>query len=278
MKKLFSRLKSPWFLLCGILGLELAAGAIWLAQRQVRAPVIGAAERGRLVADRLGCFACHGAGGNGGVFNPGAERDEVPAWGGRTLMMYADNEDEIREWILDGAPKRLLNDDGYLEQQKNTLIHMPAYRDRLINGELSDLVAYVKSVAWFDTPPSDLVETGRDEALINGCFGCHGPSGQGRLLNPGSFKGYVPGWDGADFRELVKNDGELEEWILDGISQRFKRNPGAQVFLKRQVIQMPAYRDRLSKEQLDALIAYINWIQDSSEKNEKESIPNDRQD
>jgi mono/diheme cytochrome c family protein len=244
--------------------LEVLVIAIWLAQRQVRAPAIGSAERGRLVAERSGCFACHGAGGNGGVFNPSAEGDELPAWGGRTLMMYANDEDEIREWILDGAPKRLLDDRNYLEQREKSLIHMPEFRGRMSQAELTDLIRYVKAVSWFVDPPSDLIATGRDVALINGCFGCHGPSGQGRLANPGSFKGYVPGWDGADFRELVKNDVELEEWILDGISRRFKRNPGAQIFLKRQIIKMPAYREQLSKSALGALMAYINWVQGSS--------------
>ena len=264
MKKVFSRLKSPWFLLGGIVVLELAVAVIWLAQRQVRAPNIGSVERGHRIAVKNGCFACHGSGGNGGIFNPGADIDEVPAWSGRTLMMYAKTEIEIREWILDGAPKRLLESKEYLEEKEKATIHMPAYKNRLTDIELNDLIAYVKAVSWFSDPPSELIVRGRDIAFEKGCFGCHGPSGQGRISNPGSFKGYVPGWDGADFQELVENDSELDEWILDGVSKRFKTNPGAQFFLKKQVIKMPAYRDRLTVDELAALKAYIHWIQKSS--------------
>jgi len=176
-------------------------------------------------------------------------------------MMYAMNEQEIREWILDGAPKRLRESKSYREARKKRLIQMPAYRSRISEEELNDLVAYFKAVAWFDKPPSELALKGRDVAFEKGCFGCHGPLGMGRLPNPGSFKGYIPGWDSPDFRELVRNEQELEEWILDGVSHRFRSNPAAQFFLKRQLIKMPAYRNHLSPKELEALKAFIRWVQ-----------------
>ena len=261
LKKLSRRLRSPWTWLIAIIGIEVLIAIGWWVQRQVRAPNIGPVERGRVIAVRNGCFACHGPGGNGGVFNPGSDIGEVPAWSGRTLMMYAKNQDEIRDWILEGAPKRLRGSAEYLQEREKAIIHMPAYKDRLTNNELEDLIIYVKAVSWFDDPPSELAIRGRDIALENGCFGCHGPSGHGRVPNPGSFKGYIPSWDGEDFEELVKNDNELDEWILDGMSKRFKADPGAQIFLKRQVIKMPPYRDRITDEELNALKTYIKWIQ-----------------
>ena len=234
----------------------------WWFQHLIRAPQISSVERGRMIAIQNGCFACHGSGGNGGIFNPGADIGEVPGWSGRTLMMYAKNEEEIREWILEGAPKRLLQSKEYQEEKEKAIIHMPAYKSRVTEPELADLVAYVKAVSWFDNPTSELAAKGRDVAFEKGCFGCHGPSGRGRIPNPGSFKGYVPGWDGKDFQELVKNDSELDEWILDGMSKRFKANLGAQFFLMKQVIKMPPYRNRLTDDELIALKAYIKWVQE----------------
>src|SRR5689334_7565510 len=64
------------------------------------------AERGFRVALRAGCFHCHGPNGTGGVKNPGSEDGEVPGFSGGTPMMWVKNEQEMREYILDGAPAR----------------------------------------------------------------------------------------------------------------------------------------------------------------------------
>ena len=94
-------------------------------------------------------------------------------------MMFAHDEGELREWILDGAPKRLREDEGYQQDQEKALIRMPAFRDRISEVDLENLVAYLKAVSWFSDPPSDLIIKGREAAYEKGCFGCHGPSGQG---------------------------------------------------------------------------------------------------
>jgi mono/diheme cytochrome c family protein len=46
---------------------------------------------------------------------------------------------------------------------------------------------------------------GADIAIEHDCFSCHGPLGAGGVPNPGAFKGYIPGFWGADFDELVQN-------------------------------------------------------------------------
>ena len=94
-----------------------------------------------------------------------------------------------------------------------------------------------------------------------GCFGCHGPGGRVGKRNPRSFKGYIPPWRGRDFNELVRDDEELRRWILDGKIDRLESNPLARYFTGRQVIQMPAYRDILNDEEVEALITYIHWLQ-----------------
>ena len=63
-------------------------------------------------------------------------------------MMYVASPDEIREWILYGAPKRKLDDPFHRVQVTASLIHMPAYKGFLIEEQVEDLVAFFKAVAW----------------------------------------------------------------------------------------------------------------------------------
>jgi mono/diheme cytochrome c family protein len=236
----------------------LAAGGALVA-RFVREPDSTAVARGREVYQRLGCAGCHGAEGSGGVPNPGSREREVPGFAGGTAMMYVESPAEIREWILDGRPARLerslAGDDA--------LLQMPAYRGRVAEGELADLIAYYRAVAWYEPDISEAARTGRRAARRHGCFGCHGPSGLAGVANPGSFKGYVPGWAGADFAELVRSEEELRQWIVDGSPARLRDHPVARRFIEGQVIRMPSYRDVLSAEELDAILAYIRFTSQS---------------
>ena len=292
-----------WKVLIGAAFLLACVGIAGLTY--LRAPKSTPVMRGHALARKLGCFACHGPGGTGGVPNPGSDEGEVPAWDGGVAMMYIETEPEIREWILYGAPRRLWKggkkpsghehgqqkkqSDGHAADQPAAgehahgegghhgkgdgdehaghgdeghghLIPMPAYEGLVSESELSDLVTYYKAVAAYDDPPSEKAQKGYEVASQKGCFGCHGPGGRGGPPNPRSFKGYVPPWDGKDFREVVANDDELRAWILDGKIDRFERDPIARHFTSRQIIQMPAYRGRLSAEELEALIAYVHWL------------------
>ena len=107
---------------------------------------------------------------------------------------------------------------------------MPAWRGRLSPAEVDQLVAYVKAVSDFDPVP-DAVAEGRDAAARLGCFACHGPQGRFDTPNPGSLKGYVPSWSGADFPELARDDAEIREWIRDGSPRRLRDNPVAAFFM-----------------------------------------------
>jgi len=207
--------------------------------------------RGEAVAERMGCFGCHGSGGAAGIANPGA--GNVPSWTGGTWMMYADDEADIRGWILDGHPPGRQPDAG-------ALIRMPAYRSRLAPADLEDLVAYVLTVSQFGDPTDPPAAEGRNVAFRLGCFGCHGPEGRGLINNPGSFKGYVPPWDGDDYPDLVRNETEFRQWVRKGICDRLHANPAARRILETQAIRMPAYGDRASDADLDALLAYVTWV------------------
>jgi mono/diheme cytochrome c family protein len=210
-------------------------------------------QRGRLVAERMGCFGCHGAGGGQPIPNPGAKGGEVPGWTGGTWMMWNRDERDLRAWISKGRPEHREPDFG-------ALIKMPAYEARLGPREIDDLVAYVLAASHFGPIPDEAAVAGHEVAYRYGCFGCHGPEGRGLVMNPGSFKGYIPPWDGPDFGDLVRNDGELRQWVRNGASDRFLANPIARRILETQAIAMPAYRERVSDDEIAAIGAYIAWV------------------
>lgn len=212
-------------------------------------------ERGRAIAERMGCFGCHGPGGESPIPNPGAAHGEVPRWGGGTWMMWNDNVADVRAWITDGHPPTRSAD-------RDALFPMPAYGPFLSGVETDDLVAYVLSVSQFGRPADADAAAGRATASRLGCFGCHGPEGRGQLSNPRSFKGYIPPWDGPDYPDLVRSDDEFREWVRNGICDRLDQ-PASRLFLDRQAIGMPAYGDRVSDEELNELLAYIQWMREN---------------
>lgn len=257
-----------------VVGLAGAGGALWF----VRCRNVSDVEKGRRLAMELGCFNCHGEGGAQGIPNPGSEEKEVPAWTGRTYMMYIEDksEKELREWILYGEPRgrpepeeaigHSGGEDGH-EHDEKMLIRMPAYGDVLSERQLDRLVAYFRSVSGMDEPEKGTPGyEGYEEAAEHGCFGCHGPMGNGTPGNPGSLTGYIPSWSGGDFNDLVRSDDELRKWILDGKIERFEENPFARFFLRRQKIEMPAYKDILNEGEVESIIAYIRWLRSAPAK------------
>ncbi len=224
-------------------------------------PEITPVQRGQLLADQLGCFRCHGPDGKGGVANLGSREGEVPAYQGGMLVMYAQNDKEIREYILDGMPARYRNDREYLEQREKQALRMPAFRGFVSEHDLDDLVAYVKAASAFVSPlPATPEARGMDIAYRTGCLGCHNVMGAGGLKNPGSLKGYIPGWWGEDFDELVRDEAELREWIEEGKIRRLAEHPIARHFVEGQRVQMSAYKKFLKPEEINELIRFVQWV------------------
>jgi len=249
--------------------LALAQGA-WLLYPSARALVLSLEEtpavRGYRLAAGVGCFSCHGPGGNGGTKNPGSEEGEVPAFGEQTQMMYVKGEQDLREYILDGAPSRKREDADYRAKVESAALRMPAYRSYLSASQVEDLVAYLRATSGQILPDEALAARGAARAAELGCFACHGPLGAGGVSNPGSFKGYIPGFWGSDFDELVRDDGELRQWIGEGGIPRISEHPIGKIFVRRQVIKMPAFGHGhlQSPEDINALIAYVRWIRAGS--------------
>ena len=253
--------RSLFIMLVALAVTEGVVLGIWWFRDPNRARSSSPVLRGHQVAKRLGCFSCHGPEGSAGLPNPGAGTGSVPSWSGGTFMMYNETPEEIREWVLDGIAVRLRSDPIDQERRSRQLISMPAYRGRLTEPELEDLVSYVQSVSGaFRPPEAGGAAAGRELAVSNGCFGCHGPEGRGLLRNPGSLRGYIPPWDSPDYPELVKSPEEFREWVADGEIRRFRENPAAAFFLDNQAIKMPPFRDILNDSDIESLRAYVEWI------------------
>jgi mono/diheme cytochrome c family protein len=241
--------------------LVFVALSLWamVGWRAWRTRGISPVQRGFVVAASSGCFGCHGTGGLKGFDDPDGNLGTVPPFTREALRAYARNEREIREWILDGVPQRL-RAEAAADAAAPALFRMPAWRGILSDRQVDDLVAYVKAVSDYELPDDPAAELGRQTAERLACFGCHGPQGRGSLPNPGSLKGYIPAWDGADFGRLAADDAEIREWIRHGSPQRLEAHPVARFFLRRQAVQMPGYGDRLSEAELTSLVAYIRWL------------------
>ena len=238
-------------------GLAVGAAVALYTYRSFHQREATPALRGERIAREQGCFACHGPDGRGGVADPGARGGFVPGWDGATVAGFAVDEKEIEEWILDGKPARLKDVD--LHAGRKPLLPMPAYRGKLSPTQVADLMTYFRAVSAFDTNISSIAYEGMHETEKLGCFSCHGPGGIGGAPNPGSFKGHIPAWDGAEYTEIVRDEAELREWLLDGAPQRLRDNPLARHFLQAQAVQMPAYRREVTDDQLAKIAAYIQW-------------------
>lgn len=227
----------------------------------VRRPHLPPAERGRRLAERTGCFGCHGPGGTHGAGNPGRLDRTVPNFQD-DVMMYAKTPAEIREWILEGATRSKAASTTWRNERRRGALRMPAFKERLGGREVDDLVAYVLVMAGQPEPSDSLVAHGLERVDALGCAGCHGPGGRLARANPGSFKGYVPSWDGDDFAELVRDSTEFREWVERGVSRRMDANPFARWFLRRAVLHMPGYREHLAPDDVPALWAYVRWLRE----------------
>lgn len=249
----------------GILAVLIAAASPWIVASYWRARSDNPIRRGIARAQELGCFTCHGELGRSGIPIPRSD-EGVPQWDGSVWMMYVKSDGDIRRYIVEGSPRKAESPDHHdaadrhSHDHDNAAISMPAYGDVVSDRDLDDLVATFKVLAGMVAPERGTpAREGYDLARQWRCFSCHGPAGSGGLPNPGSFTGFVPGWYGADFRDLVRNRGEFDTWIREGSIPRLSGHLIASFFLERQLLPMPAYEE-LTPEQLDSLWEYTQWL------------------
>lgn len=223
-------------------------------------PEYSPAHRGMLIARDSGCGGCHPE--LGGTTLRGS--DPPPETRTPDLLHERMAPEEIGEWIRDGiSPREVREEAG--RPRRPRVLKMPAYGDRLTEREIADLVAYVALLQYAAAARRER-SGGPGEELARrwGCYACHGELGQGGVGNPGSLKGYIPGFFGTDFRALTRNGdrNDLREWIRHGRSE-FIWNQGFagfypfRFFDARQVIRMPAYGDRLDDRQVEKLVEHL---------------------
>jgi hypothetical protein len=82
----------------------------------------------------------------------------------------------------------------------------------------------------------------------------------GGVGNPGSLKGYIPALMGDDYRELVRGREELREWIREGSLRRVSEHWMGGRYVRRQTIQMPAYKEILKDEEIEPLMDFVEWV------------------
>lgn len=231
----------------------------WAALRHFRTRGENSIVLGQRLAAEQGCFACHGGASSLETLNPGSRFDSIPRLQSGDARMYANEPNEITEWIRDGAPQSLRSDSAAWEVYQRQTLRMPAFGDRLEERDIALLTDYVLAANAWETPEDPVAARG-EEVARGHCLNCHNVGGAGGLPNPGSVTGRIPGWWGKDFEDLVRSEDELLEWIADGRSRRVAALPFAEWFWKRQRIAMPAYRDRLSDEDRRAVAAFIRWL------------------
>ena len=244
------------YLMWGLVVAALSAAAVGLASLR---PRLTPAERGRRLAERLGCFGCHGPGGIHGASNPGRSDHTVPEFGD-DLMMYAKTRNDVAEWIDDGVTAARRRSVTWRTQRERGALKMPAFGSRLSPVQISDLAEFVLATAGEPEPRDSLARAGLARLGALGCAGCHGPGGLYARPNPGSLKNYIPSWDGDDFPELVRSREEFDQWVKRGISERFDHNWLARFFVRRAVIVMPRFEKHLQPGDLDLLWDYVRWL------------------
>jgi mono/diheme cytochrome c family protein len=234
-------------LLIPAIGLIPAAGSI----RPLFADEVSTYSEGASVYSELGCGACH----ESVVLGP-IPRERKPA------------PHVFEHWIDTGDLSEAVRFGGYkpknyavAQRSIPRKITMPAYVDWISDSDLRALSVFLQVNQLVNMRSKS---EGQMLARKYGCFDCHGPLGLGGVVNPRSFKGYIPGWFGSDFDELT-NGGNREivaEWIRSGTSsfvtaKSFGRGAIARHFGENQVIKMPPFKRRMPIEDLNLIVDYV---------------------
>ncbi len=241
--------------LVAVLLLALAALPLtrWALRQRESNPIL----RGRLLAETEGCVTCHWPLAQREIPNPGSRWGSVPLLAHGNARMYAADRSEIEQFIRFGAPTDWLDDPTITARLDNQRLRMPAYEDHLSDDQIADLVAFTSAVERLELPGGEIAAKGRDAAWKHGCLVCHGVEGSGGLANPGSLGGFVPGFLGGNFADMVRDEAEFREWVVEGGIDRLEGSAPIRFFLERQEISMPAYGEAVSDESIQWMWQWI---------------------
>lgn len=249
------RLVGLSLLLLGLMALSpwIVRWALW--QRESNALL-----RGAELAEANACLGCHLPPRNREIPNPGSQWGSVPRFGGGSASLYVTSRAEIEEFIRYGALREWLEDASISATLESQLLRMPAYEEHLDEGEIDDVVAWVGAVEGIELPGDEAARLGRNLAWKHGCVACHGVEGAGGVDNPGSLGGFVPGFAGDNFVDLVRDEAEFREWVRTGRLERLGSWRIIRWFWARQRLGMPAYEDVLTDEEIGQLWAWVEAV------------------
>lgn len=249
------RLIASSFVLLALL-VALPAALRSLLWRWEQNPVL----RGAHLAEEMGCLNCHLPFANVEIPNPGSRWGTVPRFQTGNFLMYAESRAEIEEYIRFGAPRVWLEEPTAVKRLATQHLRMPAYGDRLSDAQIADLVAWTAAQEGVGLPGDETADAGRRLARKHGCVSCHGVEGSGGLPNPGSLGGFIPGFVGRNFADLVQDEDEFRTWVWKGTSPRLQSKAWVRYFWERQEIAMPAYEGELSEEEVGQLWAWVQAL------------------
>ena len=249
--------------LVAVIAFVAVATTPWLARTMFWRWELNPVLRGERLAIAQGCFHCHQPDGGKEIPNPGSRWGSVPRFRAGNAMMYATTPAEIEAFIRFGAPEAWINDEAAQARLNDQLVRMPAYDHRLSDDAIDDLVAFATAAETIELPDGEDVVAGRMLARRHGCTACHGVEGAGGRANPRSLGGFIPGFRGRNFDDLVRDRAEFDEWVRTGTSARLARNPIVRFFWRRQTVIMPAYGDHLDPDELDQVWAWVQSLRPS---------------
>lgn len=257
-----------WILLA-LVAVAIAGTIVLQVEKQ---PEVSPVGHGEILAAQAGCFACHGRGDGEPRFN----LRQTDKWVAKNNPTMWDNgiveSAELIDWITHGVPA------NKAASHRKLFIQMPAYEHRLKPEEIDAIAGWILAEGLKFTqveaiktplPPAEgkltadqLLVAGDRLSRQHGCYQCHGELGQGGVANTDSFKGYIPGFFGKDFRLLTK-DGDRSEilyWIDHGRGHAVEKGLLGRLashYFETQAIKMPGYADTLTAAEKEILTDYM---------------------
>lgn len=107
-----------------------------------------AVKAGAEVAQKSGCFHCHGPLGLFARPNPGSLKGIVPGWQGKDTEDLVLSHEEFRQWVKEGRPDRFAKNKLAMFFLTHEPVRMPAFKDHLPDSlidELDSLYYWVRS-------------------------------------------------------------------------------------------------------------------------------------
>jgi mono/diheme cytochrome c family protein len=258
--------RRPIWIAVALAGLLLAVLAVrWLPALYWTWRTDNPVRRGAALAAKQGCLSCHAPLGRDETANPGSRWGSVPSFFRGNAAMYVRSAEQVRNFIAFGSADRTVTPEHEAvtsgdQASPRPPFHMLAFGGRLSHRDIDALAAFVLAADGYLVPTEGSVARGAEVSTKLGCEGCHGVAGAGGIHNPRSFTGAVPGWTGTDFDHLVSGESEFRQWVLEGRSDRWRRNWLASRFLDRANLQMPAFAGAASDRDVSDLWAYVQWL------------------